>query len=265
MSKQLWKQYFLFTAKEQKGLVVIGCILLTSFLLSFLLPSSAYKKLDKNRSIPVRLFVFDPNSIDSLQALELGITPLQAHHLINYRNKKGKFYKKEDFKKLWGLPNEKYLQLLPYIKIDTSIYVIRKSINFYWTIDINHASLKEWKQKAALSEREARLIMRYKNYLGAFTKVQQVNNVFGLSDTLLLRLRPHLRVEPNRMPIKLAANSMPYGVWQRLGLFSDAQIIQILRVRKAQKGKITWAELVNLCDMTQAEAEELRTKVSFEN
>jgi DNA uptake protein ComE-like DNA-binding protein len=265
MSNNKWKQYFLFTEKEQKGLVVIGFLLLSSFLLSLLLPSASHKNKTNNKPKLIRLFVFNPNTIDSFQALQLGIAPLQIHHLINYRNKKGKFYKPTDFKKLWGLPIETYNQLLPYIKIDTPLNTSKLRFKYFWTIDINHANQKEWQEKTGMSAREAKLILDYKHYLGVFTRVQQVNNVFGLPDSLLASLRPHLRLELTNNLSRPTANSMSFKAWQQTGLFSDTQIVQILRFRKANKGVIGWTALVGLCDMTQSEAQQLRTKVSFDN
>ncbi len=265
MRNNKWKQYFLFTEKEQKGLVIIGVILLGSFLLSLLLPAASIKNKTIHKIRPIRLFVFNPNTIDSLQAIELGIAPLQIQHLINYRNKKGKFYKPSDFKKLWGLPIETYNQLLPYIRIDAPLNSKKLNFKQFWTIDINHANENEWQVKTGMSARESRLIMNYKHYLGSFTRVQQINNVFGLSDSLLSCLKPHLRLAHMNNPPNPTANSMSFHAWQQLGLFSDTQIIHILRFRKANKGIISWTELVGLCDMTQSEAEQLRTKVSFDN
>ena len=36
-----WKSYFIFTSKEQKGILVLGCILTLSLLLHYLLPATS--------------------------------------------------------------------------------------------------------------------------------------------------------------------------------------------------------------------------------
>ena len=36
-----WKSYFVFTSKEQKGIIVLGCILSLSLLLHYLLPTTS--------------------------------------------------------------------------------------------------------------------------------------------------------------------------------------------------------------------------------
>ncbi len=63
------------------------------------------------------LFPFNPNTItlDSLQLL--GFSKKQALTIIHYREKGGRFRRKEDFSKMYTVSREKYLELEPYIII----------------------------------------------------------------------------------------------------------------------------------------------------
>ena len=63
------------------------------------------------------LFAFNPNTItiDSLQLL--GLSQKQALTIVHYREKGGRFRKKEDFSKMYSVSREKYLELEPYIVI----------------------------------------------------------------------------------------------------------------------------------------------------
>ena len=64
-----------------------------------------------------RLFDFNPNTIgaDSLQML--GFSEKQALTIIHYRQKGGRFRKKEDFSKMYVVSPEKYAELEPHIKL----------------------------------------------------------------------------------------------------------------------------------------------------
>ncbi|GEM_PF-1205665 len=66
------------------------------------------------------LFNFNPNTItiDSLKML--GFSEKQALIIIHYREKGGRFRKKEDFAKMYSVSNEKYIELEPYIKIESN-------------------------------------------------------------------------------------------------------------------------------------------------
>jgi len=63
------------------------------------------------------LFPFNPNTLtlDSLQLL--GFSKKQALTIIHYREKGGRFRRKEDFSKMYTVSQEKYLELEPYIII----------------------------------------------------------------------------------------------------------------------------------------------------
>jgi len=63
-------------------------------------------------------FAFDPNQIDSVTIVALGLPAWMAHNIISYRQA-GKLFKKEDdFSHVYGLTPQQYQVLLPYIQID---------------------------------------------------------------------------------------------------------------------------------------------------
>ena len=60
-------------------------------------------------------FCFNPNTIPKDSLVLLGFTDRQAQSIINYREKGGKFRKREDFAKLYVVDSAKYHSLAPYI------------------------------------------------------------------------------------------------------------------------------------------------------
>ena len=133
-----WKSYFIFSKKEQRGIMVLGIILLGTMLLGILFPRkemaikdksnkyyykkrNAYEKNNGSESIASLqsgpLFNFDPNTMDSMTAIRLGIPSRQVITLMRYRNKGGRFYHKEDIAKLYGLKKDLIEQLIPYVTI----------------------------------------------------------------------------------------------------------------------------------------------------
>ena len=54
------------------------------------------------------LFPFDPNTLSVEGWQKLGLSKRTAHTISNYRSKGGRFYKPEDLKKIWGLPEGFY-------------------------------------------------------------------------------------------------------------------------------------------------------------
>ena len=62
-------------------------------------------------------FPFDPNTADSVTFVRLGLTSWQARNALKYRRKGGRWKSADDFARLYGLSEEDFLRLRPYIRI----------------------------------------------------------------------------------------------------------------------------------------------------
>ena len=279
-----WKSYFIFSKKEQRGIMVLGIILLGTMLMGILFPR---KEMAINITAQQRgpLFYFDPNTMDSITAIRLGIPSRQVMTLIRYRNKGGRFYRKEDLAKLYGLKKELVEKLIPYVvikNVDRNIthrkmldYNHQKFINRTgrdkedvnknlneWNIDINLADEKQWAVKTKLSPAIIQNIIRYRNYLGGFTNLNQIKKVYGFTEANYYLLKPHLQLgKMNKR--KPNASTMSFESWKALGIFQDREIAQILRIRKEKGGHIGWKELVILFDLTEQQAEMLQASIQI--
>jgi len=284
-----WKSYFIFSKKEQRGVMVLGCLLLASLVIGYFFPA---KKGDDNKTIltSYKLFYFDPNTIDSMAALRLGIPQKQVSTLLCYRNKGGRFYDKEDIAKLYGLKKELVEKLIPYVVIHNKergyskklpyVYKTFSSKHFtsgaitkqfydeankvekQWSIDINIADEKQWANSTRLNTAVIKNIINYRNYIGGFTKLNQIKKVYGLNEADYYLLKPHLKLGKvyNHKP---NASTMSFDNWKALGLFGDQEIVKILRIRKENGGHIGWKELVILFDLTAAQAEMLQAAIQI--
>lgn len=270
-----WKLYFLFSEKEQKGMIALGVILCGSLLLSWWLPKKNQSSTigDSNVEIAiVKPFYFDPNSIDSVDALKIGIPLKQVTTLMKYRRKGGRFYRKEQLANLYGLSKELVAQLTPYVRIATENTTYKYSATNHgsfpfkhsndWTIDINAATEIEWKHKTHLSMSLIKRIMRYKNFIGSFRTIQDLKKVYGLEDTSFSNLYKHLKVQ-NQSNIPFNANALRFQQWQALGLFSNTEIHQIIKHRHDNGGVIGWREIAELCDLTEEQTNLLRRKLNI--
>ena len=64
-------------------------------------------------------FPFDPNQIDSVNIVALGLPDWMAHNILRYRHA-GKLFKEvQEFSKIYGLTPQQYEKLYPYIQIDS--------------------------------------------------------------------------------------------------------------------------------------------------
>jgi len=271
-----WQSYFYFSKKELKGIIVLGIILTGSVLMSMVFSTTVSNhNVVSNAAIkPLHLIYFDPNQIDSVQAINLGIPERQVRSMLHYRARGGHFKNADDFAKLYGLKNELFLLLRPYIKMnpkkksDDLFYTNQKSSKQFndekdnWKMDINNADENEWVLRTNLNKELIRRILSYRNYIGSFTSPYQLNKIYGLPDSILQKLRGHLYIKPGAKII-LNANAMSFKDWKQLGLFSDQQVWAILRLRKQNDGKIGWEQLIEACDLSQNDALQLKQRIHF--
>jgi DNA uptake protein ComE-like DNA-binding protein len=294
-----WEAYFIFSEKERKGIIVLGVILTLSIAFALIVPhkNNLVAKDTPLVNLPLRLFKFDPNTIDSANAIHLGIPLKQVKTLMHYREKGGRFYKKEDLLKLYGLDPVIAHQLIPYIEFTAtenlskwgryttnykgnnyksnydyaSRYNSNKKSNngdwfkkkigsVSWTIDINEADENEWHDKTNLPMNIVNQIINYKNHLGGFTHPLQLKKVYGLADSVFQKLRPHLVVQKNFKPL-LNSSTMNFAQWKSLGIFEDQQLYEILKLRKQQGGQVSWRELVILFDLPEKQALWLKSQI----
>lgn len=283
-----WKPYFLFSNKEQKGIIVLGFVLLMSILISLLTTKSTLSPKRIKTKQDFILFNFDPNKIDSAHALLLGIPPKQINTLMHFRAKGGVFYRKEDLGRWYGLKPELLEKLLPFVIIENiqpthsrphffsnntgypykraDAYTPKKYIKMgspKWTIDINEADEAEWLVKTHLPKTVVQSVFHYKQYLGGFHSIFQVAKVYGLSDSSFQVLKPHLVLGKN-ISSKWEANFMNFEQWKSLGIFQDKEVKQILNFKKEHGGKIGWKWMVETFDLTEQQAHWLLTKIRID-
>jgi len=269
-----WKSYFIFTSKEQKGIVVLGCILSLSLLLHYLLPTKSVEvdRFSNSKNKPKALFYFDPNLLDSLQGFQLGFSRKQMTTLYHYREKGGRFQKKEDLLKWYGLSEYQANTLLPWVRIkaiDSTNYN-KQNKNRNWgkyateKIDINNSNASQWIQITGLPAYKVKRILTYQKWTGGFTNIQGLKKVYGITAFDFEMIYPYLKYQPKTSK-KMAYQTMRFEDWMALGIFDERAVWRILKLRKEQQGRLAWSEMVIQFDLTESEAMVLKQRTNLNN
>ncbi len=149
------------------------------------------------------LFSFDPNTIDEAGWKKLGLRDKTIATILNFRNKGGKFYKPEDIGKIWGLHQDEYERLLPYVNI-TSIE--KKQYPQYTkteyekttygtkpytskTVEINSADSNALIALPFIGSKLAFRIINFREKLGGFSSVEQIGETWGLQDSVFQKIK----------------------------------------------------------------------------
>lgn len=151
-----------------------------------------YSKYPEKQPAPaISPVPFNPNTADSATLRRLGLPEWMTGNILHYRRKGGKFRKPEDFRKVYGLTEEQYQLLSPYISIPpedsarrmASLYlpqVSKDSIYKYpagTVIDLNSADTIELKKIPGIGSGIARLITGYRQRLGGYYRIEQLEDI----------------------------------------------------------------------------------------
>ena len=244
--KKKREKIFLLTGEQWLGLLILGVIIAATLVgMKYLQPAdeptilvedsvktdfkdyqtkqdslykAKWKKTYKRDTIAIQMQVFDPNTVDSMTLLHLGFKPWQAKNMLKYRAKGGKYRKKEDLKKLYGMTDSMYLALTPYIYIKDSIVVDSARIDSVhmdtlpkWKstkkdtiLNLRTADTTELKLIRGIGSYRAKMIIRYREQLGGYARVEQIMEARGMDKVIADSILPHFYIDSvvvNKIPI----------------------------------------------------------------
>jgi competence protein ComEA len=161
--------------------------------------NSADNNSNSNIAIGTSLFPFDPATASFEDLCKLGFPAKTANILINYRTKGGRFFKKEDVKKIYGVSPELYVRVSPYISIEQNDNFSGFSSKFETKkppqiIDINSATVEQWKALPGIGDGYANKFVKMREGLGAFYTIDQIKETYGLADSTFQKINPYLKI-----------------------------------------------------------------------
>jgi len=130
-------------------------------------------------------FIFNPNLLPSEQWSKMGLKDWQIKVIKKYEAKGGKFYKKEDFKRMFCISSSEYEILEPYISIpeQKNEYADRKheikEVKKRVLVDLNTADSVTLLTLYGVGPSFAKRIIKYRNLLGGFYDKSQLLEVYG--------------------------------------------------------------------------------------
>ncbi|TAG30599.1 MAG: hypothetical protein EAZ13_02580 [Sphingobacteriia bacterium] len=258
--KKWLNEYLRFTRKERMGIFILLAIIIaflwlpqyyrakpdlvkidTALLKLFQVPAMVNPKpmeaANSASMYNIHYFYFDPNTIGEKDWQALGLKEKTIQTLLNYRSKGGRFKVAEDLRKIWGLQKATADALIPYIRIPRTeapalhssnanryihtVPALQKTIS---PIDINTATAKDWEQLPGIGPVLAARIIKFREKLGGFADIDQVQKTYGIKDSVFQILRPFLRFSGTETAVKsekLNLNLASAKAMKAVGVRSD--------------------------------------------
>jgi competence protein ComEA len=247
MWKRFVKDYLSFTKRDRIGAIVLVTLIFIVVLLPYIWPAKKVvqpgrEEIEKIKSQAAQLnkadpanatagkedepvpghyptkknyagekaesFYFDPNTLDAEGWKRLGIRERTATTIHKYLLGGGRFRKPEDIGKIYGLFEDDYGRLLPYVRIKTVTGFEHsgkddkkqypafdkprypgKHFSSVEIIDINVADTAAFIALPGIGSKLAARIVNFRNKLGGFYSVQQVAETYGLPDSTFTKIK----------------------------------------------------------------------------
>lgn len=220
--------YFDPSTAERRGLIALGIALLLVIAVGLYVKShrekeetpAAYEAKERGlRQSPHRVskpyyavpehkvetFPFDPNEADSTTLLRLGMPPFMVRNIYKYRARGGRYHEPRDLRHTYGMTNELWDRISPYIRIDRKYQYVEPEPRSYpvaeevrseapdtlrrpaklqpgQTISLNEADTTALKKIPGIGSYYARQIVRYRQELGGYASLAQLQEIEGMPE-----------------------------------------------------------------------------------
>lgn len=164
--------------------------------------------------LPARI---DPNTASRTDLIRIGLPEMLAGRIISYRKKGGRFYSGYDLLKIYGIDSIMLTNIRPRIALpfskskreewrNRSEYTSRVEVRPRLLFDLNGADTAMLKKVRGIGEKLALRIVKYRDVLGGFVGVHQLNEIYRLDTAVIRELKKVSFIAPDFTPQKLDVN-----------------------------------------------------------
>jgi competence protein ComEA len=281
------KNYLSITKKEWNGLVVlvilIGLALVAPYIYRLFRtePVINFKDFDKavaqlskaetqtfsknNPGSDVKIlhpvmFAFDPNNLTVEQWEQLGLSERQANVIRHYQAKGGRFYRKEDVKKIYAITATDYQRLEPYINIPEETRT--KKAKPGEIIELNSADSARLTELKGVGPAFAKRIIRYRGRLGGFFHKEQLKEIYGIDSLKYADVEGQVSVDTHEVK-RININTISFDQLRLFPYLTYNQVNAIIQYR-AQHGNYTAiADLENIVLLDKSTIHKITPYINF--
>lgn len=311
--KSLIKSFFTLSKNEQKGIIILFVIIFIFSVINFLIPEfvpqnktdfsefksqiSEFRKTQEvyKDSIDLRLkqdrgklsleeaqillkpFKFNPNTSDKSSYLKMGFSNKQYLTIKKYLDKGGRFYEKEDFKKMYCISEAEYEVVKPYIIIEkknnyskTEKSKKKKAAtknksetkdNFVLT-EINSANSKILANNLKIKPYLIKRLIKYRNLLGGFYKADQLMEVYGFPEYYYETIQSNIEVDTGLITL-IKINSVEFKALLKHPYFDYETTKLIFNARNDEKGFDNFNDFLEKTDISDSLSKKIKHYLYF--
>jgi len=163
----------------------------------------------------IKIYPFNPNFISDYKGQKLGMSVQEIDRLFKFREQNKYVNSTREFQEITKISDSLLNEISPYFKFPNwvtnkkrSYIPFEKKTEKIIVKDINQATqedlIKVYGIGPAISER----ILKFKNALGGFVSIEQINHVWGLSPEVIENVNKYFNVQINPSINKIDINNL---------------------------------------------------------
>jgi competence protein ComEA len=144
-------------------------------------PATSLSERDKTKESMVPKVPLNHSDVELWKKLP-GIGATYATRIVKYREKLGGFYKIEQLKEVYALPDSVYHKIEPFLQVDT----------FAPSLTINVLNQAELSYHPYIDHHTAKLIVGFIKQNGPITQPSDLRKLYGLEEGIIEKITPYL-------------------------------------------------------------------------
>lgn len=232
------KSYFKFSRQQRMGVFLLLSIIITLQLTFFFVDFSSFSstplekenwlslqsqidslKQEKREYVP-KIYPFNPNFITDYKGYKLGMSVAEIDRLLAFRKGNKYVNSTQEFQAVTKVSDSLLSKISPYFKFPdwvknkkefkennkypNTAFVKKEKIV---VIDINQATQEDLIKIYGIGEATSLRILKFKESLGGFVSMEQMNDIWGLSPEVIDNLNVHFKVSSSPNVKKIDINN----------------------------------------------------------
>ncbi|PLX02122.1 MAG: hypothetical protein C0595_12075 [Marinilabiliales bacterium] len=311
--KSLIKSFFTLNKNEQKGIVIMFVLIFLLSILNFLIPEFNFQKetdfsefksqireFRNKRDVYkdslnlrhkqekgklsfeeanklLKPFEFNPSTLDEFSYLKMGFSQKQYRTIKKYLDKGGRFYEKEDFKKIYCISDAEYEVVKPYIilekyEVDNKPIKSKKkkdepknespALVKYVLTEINSADSILLANNLKIKPYLIKRLIKYRSLLGGFYDSGQLLEVYGFPEYYFNTIKNYIEVDTTFIS-QIDINSVEFKTLLKHPYFDYQTTKLIFTARNEDVGFENFKDLLNKTDISDSLAVKMKHYLYF--
>ena len=276
MASNTLKSYFKYTSSQRKGIFLLLFLIIVFQLVYFFgdfkwlqtiennkekqqwlsLQSQIDEAKQEKQDDTPKIYPFNPNFITDFKGYKLGMSTQEIDRLIEFRKTNKYVNSAQEFQAVTKVSDSLLNSISPFFKFPDWVTNKKEFKSFSKqnfdkkgktvVLDINQATKEDLKKVYGIGDGLSDRILKEKEKLGGFVTMNQMNDVWGLSPEVIVKLNEQFKIATLPNIKKININSASIKELMQFPYFSKYQLAKSIVTYRSMNG-----EIKNIEDLTK--------------